>query len=105
MMKFFLCITLIFFSNVYGIDKYRLETDLKVCWELYESQDQEKAILICSSRIEDPLIDDIERVHYLVARSVFFCGMDNMAYQRDIQYLNKLASENIECWRAWREYD
>lgn len=92
-------------APILGIDQDRVDRNLAIVWSLYEQNKIEKAILLCSVQIDDPEIDDVERVHYLVARSIFFLPSDHEAYRRDFNRLQELSQKDEKCWQAWRSYD
>lgn len=71
-------------------------------WGFYKCMELKKSLDLCTEIINDSQISDIDKLHFLVSRSILTCDEKQRIEDLDkIQYLKNI---NIECFNEYAIY-
>jgi len=74
----FLCVVFFLSNYCYSFPSKEVENNLQIAWHEEKIGKHKKAIALCTWLIEDERISNLDRLHYLIARSVFHLSNDDM---------------------------
>jgi hypothetical protein len=91
------------FANV----SFEMEANLQLAWDFAREGNFKKAIALCTRWIEDERIKNVDKVHYLVARSNFHLSdQDKCGYDVDFEILKYLYFNYSDCaYEMWSCYE
>jgi hypothetical protein len=100
MKKIFLALILAIPSLCWGWISPQNEIVYDEMWKLFDMQEIQQAIDLSTQVINDEKISDIDRLHFLVSRSLFMRDIDER--KKDLDKIKELINTDYECFK---EYD
>lgn len=83
----------------------RVFHSIQEAWVYDRQGDYFKAIDICNNELADPELADVDRMHILVARSMFWAAMGNQDLWLEDQYhVLLLRRKSCDCSREFHMY-
>jgi hypothetical protein len=98
--KIFLALIIAIPSLCWGWVSTANEKKYEEIWKLFKASDVEKAIIISSEVIDNDNTPNLDKLHFLVSRSIF--TSDLIKRQKDLTRIDELVKNDFECFR---EYD
>lgn len=107
-MKYLLPFFLFLSSTCFALPSKKVMSNLDIVWEAENNGNHQKSIALCTEWIEDPTIAYIDKLHYIVARSVFHLSdKNNIGYESDMVIIHnwmrhypEVAHEFFTCYEG-----